>query len=176
MESAKKQIIENGIESVSVRKIAEDTGYSYATIYNYFADLNAFLWVVKKEMIKDLISWLTNSLIGIELNLDGIKKIFHLYIKYFFDYPNIYKFFFFYSVTPTNLNIEETFDFDTLWLNTFDSIRETNNLSVNAIQTIQKTMTNVVQGILTLHFSQNGRHDFEYVCLEIDEILDYLVK
>lgn len=176
IDSAKNQIIEKGIESVSVRRVAEDSGYSYATIYNYFADLNALLWAVKKEMIQDLILGLTNSLIGIELNQDGIKKIFHFYVKYFFDHPNIFRFFYFYSVKSTDLNVEETFDFSAMWENTFNSIRETNNLSSKDVQMISKTMINVIQGILTLHFSQNGEHDFENVCLEIDEILDYLVK
>lgn len=176
IDSTKFQIIHNGVESVSVRRIAEETGYSYATIYNYFTDLNALLWSVKKEMIHDFIEKLSHTIDGIEMNQVGIKQVFHLYVKYYFDHPNIYKFFYFYSVKSTEMNQEDPFDFANMWIKTFNLLMETHNLTIIDVQTISKTMLYTIQGILSLHFSQNSESTYESICQEIDEILDYLVQ
>lgn len=39
IEAAEKLIRQNGIENLSIRKIATEAGYNSATIYNYFNDL-----------------------------------------------------------------------------------------------------------------------------------------
>lgn len=44
---AANQIIENeGIESVTIRKVADIAGYNSATLYNYFNDLNHLLFLL----------------------------------------------------------------------------------------------------------------------------------
>jgi len=176
IEAAKNQILTQGIENVSVRRVAEETGYSYATIYNYFKDLNALLWDVKKEMIQDLIQWMTLSSPDMKLDLDGIKQVFHSYVKYYYDNPNVFKFFYFYTVVPTSDSIENTFDFNSMWVDKFSFLMETNQLDLVDIQTISKSLIYTIHGILTLHFSQNGPQTYESVCGEIDEILSYLVQ
>jgi len=176
IEAAKTQILSQGIENVSVRRVAEETGYSYATIYNYFKDLNALLWEVKKEMIQDLIIWMSNTIPDTKGDLSGIKQIFHLYVKYYFDYPNVFKFFYFHTVIPTGDSLENTFDFNSMWMDTFSLLMETNQLTHNDIQTISKSVIYSLHGMLTLHFSQNGPHTYESICGEIDEILSYLVQ
>jgi len=41
--AAMKLIEENGVDGVSTRKIADVTGYSYATLYNYFPNIGVLL-------------------------------------------------------------------------------------------------------------------------------------
>lgn len=176
IEAAKAQILTQGIENVSVRRVAEESGYSYATIYNYFKDLNALLWEVKKEMIQDLIHWMTLMIPDSKHDLDGVKQVFHSYIKYYFDNPNVFEFFYFYTVVPTGETIENTFDFNAMWVDTFSFLMKTHHLEFDEIQTISKSLIYTLHGILTLHFSHNGSHSYESVCREIDEILNYLVQ
>lgn len=175
IDAAKHQVINYGIENVSVRKVAEDTGYSYATIYNYFSDLNELLWAVKKEIIQDLIQWMSKMKTH-DYDLDGVKQIFHLYIQYYFEYPNIFKFFYFHSVTPTEGTLEDTIDFDSMWINTFSQLMKSHHLSLDDITTISKALIYVIHGALTLHFSQNNHLTYTSLCDEIDQILDYLVQ
>lgn len=176
IDATKTQILTQGIENVSVRRVAEETGYSYATIYNYFKDLNALLWEVKKEMIQDLIKWMSQTIPDSKRDLSGIEKIFHSYVKYYFDNPNVFKFFYFHTVIPTSNSIDNTFDFNSMWIDTFSFLIETNQLDLEDVQTISKSLIYTLHGILTLHFSQNGLHTYESVCSEIDEILSYLVQ
>ena len=43
IEAAKEIIIKEGPENVSVRKIANLSGYSYGSIYNYYTELNELM-------------------------------------------------------------------------------------------------------------------------------------
>lgn len=175
IETTKQYIIQTGIESVSVRKIAEDSGYSYATIYNYFIDINDLLWATKKSMIQDLVDWMGQSADKRILDLVGIKHLFHMYIKYYFEYPNVFKFFYFYEVIPNNLNENETFDFNDQWLSTFNYLVLNKQLNAEEVLIISKNVIYAVHGLLMLHFSRNGELSYENACLEIDQLIDYLV-
>ncbi len=74
VDTAIKQIKEEGIESLSVRKIAVETGFLYATIYNYFDDLNALLWTCNKQMINELTSFLLVQ--DIDASKAGVHALF----------------------------------------------------------------------------------------------------
>lgn len=170
---AKEMILKDGIQSVSVRKIADEAGYSYATIYNYFDDLSALLWAVKKDMIQDLIEWMKDINIS---DLDGIKNVFHRYIEYYITYPNVFKFFYFYTLDVSIDEIENEFNFNQLWNSTFSVIMDEYQLTIKDIEVISKCLIYSIHGILTLHFSQNGSTNIHSICSEIDQIIDYCIN
>ena len=58
VEAAKGIILSEGVENVSVRKVADRAGYTFTTIYNYFRDLNELLQEVKNVMIQDVIVYM----------------------------------------------------------------------------------------------------------------------
>lgn len=45
IEAAEKLIRQNGIENLSIRKIATEAGYNSATIYNYFNETAYNVWL-----------------------------------------------------------------------------------------------------------------------------------
>ena len=170
---AKEMIVKEGIQSVSVRKIADEAGYSYATIYNYFDDLSSLLWAVKKDLIKDLIDWMKDYKVT---NLNGIKQLFHRYIEYYIMYPNVFKFFYFYTLNISIDEIEKEFNFSQLWSNTFSVIMDEFHLTIVDIEVISKCLIYSIHGLLTLHFSQNGSTNMHSICSDVDQIIDYLVN
>ena len=173
IEIAKDMIIREGVLSVSVRKIADEAGYSYATIYNYFDDLNSLLWAVKKDMIQDLIIWMDEQHSS---DLVGIKHLFHRYIEYYITNPNIFRFFYFYSLEVPIEELEQEFNFSLMWNATFSGVMEEYNLSLSDLEIISKTLIYSIHGILTLHFSQNGNLNMNIICSDIDKIIDYLIN
>jgi len=173
IEIAKEMILKEGIQSVSVRKIADEAGYSYATIYNYFDDLSALLWSVKKDMIQDLIEWMNDIQIS---DLSDIKHVFHRYIEYYIKYPNVFKFFYFYTLDVTIDEIEKEFNFNQLWNSTFSVIMDEFHLTIEDIEVISKCLIYSIHGILTLHFSQNGSTNMNKLCSDVDQIIDYLIN
>lgn len=53
IDAAKAILKEEGVKKLSVRKVGERAGYSYATIYNYFKDLNELLSYCLADMLED---------------------------------------------------------------------------------------------------------------------------
>lgn len=53
LDATKEILAEEGVKKVSVRKVGDRAGYSYATIYNYFKDLNELLTYCLADMLED---------------------------------------------------------------------------------------------------------------------------
>ncbi len=89
---ASKQIIESsGIDQVSARKVGEISGYSYATIYNYFKDINTLLTYVSIDYLNDSYNY---TITGAETISDLTNKLIHYakrYITYMIKNPSIFK-------------------------------------------------------------------------------------
>lgn len=83
-----------GLKSISARAVAERAAYSYATLYNYFSDINDLVFecvTVFASECKDFVTSKTNE------HPDGIirlKNVINAYIDYFLEYPGIFELFF----------------------------------------------------------------------------------
>lgn len=53
IDAAKEILAAEGVKKLSVRKVGDRAGYSYATIYNYFKDLNELLSYCLADMLED---------------------------------------------------------------------------------------------------------------------------
>lgn len=102
---ATNEIIEKeGINSVTIRKIANKAGYNSATLYNYFDNLNHILFFASlkylKDYARDLSSYTINSKNSIESYLD-VWKCFchHSYLR-----PEIYNLIFFSGYSHSTVN------------------------------------------------------------------------
>ena len=171
VDTAIKQIKEEGIEVLSVRKIAEETGFSYATIYNYFSDFNALLWTCKKQMISELTAYMLVQ--DIDVSKAGVHAIFKRYVHYFLDHPHIFRFFYFHHVNPGEERFDE-FGFDDLMFKSFGFLNGVKD--DKTIQAIALTCIYAIHGILQLHFSGNDQADQASIDQSIDVCLDVLLQ
>ncbi|MFA9378771.1 MAG: TetR/AcrR family transcriptional regulator [Lachnotalea sp.] len=96
MSVAKEIIKKEGYEAVTVRRVASMTQYSYPLLYHYFKDLKSFLWLVRIEMIEDMITDLPYIRDNTKNPIEEVKDMFNQYMKYFFKNPTIFKFFYYY--------------------------------------------------------------------------------
>jgi AcrR family transcriptional regulator len=92
---ATKDILKGeGLKGISVRNIADQAGYSYATLYNYFKDINDLVFVCVSDFQEDCSQFVNDQT---KMNSDGIEKLKHVilaYIKYFVEYPGIFDLFY----------------------------------------------------------------------------------
>ena len=115
-----KQIIsEDGVENVSVRKVADMADYSYATVYNYFPDVNGLLEEVRLEMIRDVMSYMGGSFSSGDYDAEDVKRLFREYTAYYIKHPHIFRFFYAYRPGLQENVPEYPFDFGSLWHETF---------------------------------------------------------
>jgi AcrR family transcriptional regulator len=178
IDATKDIIINEGVEKVSVRKVADLAGYSYATIYNYFNDLNDLLITVKRNMIGDIIEYLQKKTANFSSDAEGLKMIFRTYMAYFFKNPNIFRFFYFSPIRYTNQKTEvamEEPDFNMMWTMTFQGLVEEGMVKEEEIEVLSKTIIYIMHGMLTLSFSDNGALSQEKANQDLDKIISYLL-
>lgn len=178
LEAAKEIIINEGVENVSVRKVADIAGYSYATIYNYFRDVNELLWEVKGVMINDLIEVIQKKMQKAVYDTAGIKSLFRAYTAYYFENPNVFKFFYLHSINRPNAGTDDGVaeaDFGAMWTETFKGFVLDGKLQERDIEVVAKIFIYTMHGLLTLSFSNNGDLTEENVYKDLDKIVDYLL-
>jgi len=174
IQAAKSIIITDGIENVSVRKVADLAGYTFTTIYNYFTDLNELLQDVKGEMIQDLMIHMQGTFPDKLYDLTDVKELNHLYMKYFIDRPNVFSFFYSYRMHPIKERPIDLPDFNTLYMDTYKGFVISGTIKESDIPIIAKTIIYTIHGLLALYYSDNGMTT-KILYEELDKIIDYLL-
>src|SRR5665647_706611 len=175
VQAAKKIILDEGVENISVRKVADLAGYTFSTIYNYFNNLNELLQDVKTDMIHDLILHMQKKAPQKVSDLDDIKKQNRMYIEYFIENPNIFRFFYSYRLQPVQKNPAEILDFSMQYQETYRGFVERGIIKESEVGVLAKTIIYSIQGLLALYFSDNGM-TIEMLKEELDQVADYLLK
>ena len=176
MEVAKNIIREKGHDALTVRYLAQITGYSYTNLYYYFRDLPAFLWALRLDMIEDMIG---------ELSVDPEtvpdEEFFHslcVYTEYFFQHPNIFRFFYFYPFAPpegdeSQQGLEKRFR--SIWQDAFAGLLREGILQPNEIEAASKTIIYALQGFILLHISAGGPVEGDWR-EELQQIINQIIK
>ena len=175
VQAAKKIVLDEGVENISVRKVADLAGYTYSTIYNYFNNLNELLQDVKTDMILDLILHMQEKLPEKVFDLDDIKKQNRLYIEYFIENPNVFSFFYSYRLHPVQKDPAEIPDFSMQYMETYRGFVERGIIKESEVAVLAKTLIYSIQGLLALYFSDNGM-TIEMLKEELDQVADFLLK
>ena len=95
IEATQELILNEGIESLSIKKIADTAGYNTATIYNYFEDLEELILYSSidylKIYLKDLKSEIKSNMKAIEM----YETIYKVFVHHSFEKPEIFHTLFF---------------------------------------------------------------------------------
>ena len=88
-------IQEEGIEEVSIRKVAKITGYNSATLYTYFKNLDHLIFLASMKFLKEYIIGLDAYTEKAETPLEESILVWEFFCKCSFKKPEIYKSIFF---------------------------------------------------------------------------------
>ncbi len=177
IESAKDIIHDKGHEAVTVRYLAEVTGYSYTNLYYYFKDVNALLWTLRLDMIEDMITELTSISFKNDDPTEEILGAFFCYTDYFFKHPNVFRFFYFYPfVQPEGDESYQKLEkrFHSMWQTSFIRLIQEGIIQTEDIEVVAKTIIYALQGMIMLSFSSNGATKKEDIKDELIKIVNYL--
>jgi AcrR family transcriptional regulator len=179
IQAAENIVLDKGHEAVTVRYLAETTGYSYTNLYYYFKDLNALLWDLRLYMIDNMIAVLTSVAYQKEDPVDEITAVFGSYADYYFEKPNIFRFFYFYNfVRPEgDVKYEELEKrMSGMWQSTFSRLVQEGLIRAGDIDLLAKAVIFAVQGMIMLTLSSNGAGmNRESVQAEIKKLINYLL-
>ena len=174
IQAAKEIILQKGVEGVSVRKVAQATGYSYATIYHYFDDQNALLLAVKESMVEDVAAYFATGEPTPFQTVNDLKRSNRAYAQYYLDRPNVYHFFYSYRFEHAPAPDYDS-KFQDGWIYSYQRFVENGLLQPQDVILAAKTVIYAVQGLLALYFSSNGLTQ-EKLFQDMDDIADYLFR
>ncbi len=113
VDAAKEIVINEGVEGISVRKVSENAGYSYASMYNYYQDLHALLWDVKLAMARDVNAMLCEVNASCTGSKDAIRLMLQAYTNYFVAAPHVFRFLYQYPLSAEQAYTRQIFSFIT---------------------------------------------------------------
>jgi AcrR family transcriptional regulator len=100
IDATAKIIEEEGIENVTIRKVADIAGYNSATIYNYFEDLSHLIFFASMKFMKDYTRTLPEYISDAKNPLEKYLLIWECFCKYSFASPQIY-----YAIFSSDLGV-----------------------------------------------------------------------
>lgn len=175
VDATKAIILQDGVLNVTVRRVAEMTGYSYATIYHYFKDLNELLLETKLSMIHDMVAVGSAQMARSEDPLEQKKQQAKLMAGFFIDNPNIFGFFYQYKMDESNATAMRSLELERVYYDDFAPFVESGAISQADIPVISRAITYTVFGSVTIFLSNNGLTR-EEVFKDIDNTIDLLLK
>ncbi len=100
-----------GVENVTIRRVASIAGYNSSTLYNYFEDLDHLILFASIRYLRDYTHALKEYVKKATNSLERYLMIWECFCEYSFDRPEIYKLIFFseYSTALNNI-ISEYYD------------------------------------------------------------------
>ncbi len=176
--TARNMIIEGGIESVTVRDVADQAGYAYPTLYNYFKSLDELLWYTRNMMILEVGEYIRDNIKTPPVNARGISELFRTYIDYYLKYPNVFRFFYFYHLEKgedSSLKNGFDFDFEKQIAQIAEYFIKEKGFRHGKIITVLKTVLYSVHGMLMLHLSDNYNLAKDEIYRSLNEISELLL-
>lgn len=175
IEAAKTIIVTDGVLAVTVRRIGEMTGYSYATIYHYFKDLNELLIETKLSMIRDMTTNEDPKSAGSMDPLERKKQQARQMAGFFIDNPNLFGFIYQYRMDESNATAMRSLELEKAYYEDFRPFVVSGAIRESDIPAISRAITYTVFGAINICLSNNGLSRDE-VFRDIDNTLDLLLK
>lgn len=104
LEAASSIMEEEGIEKVTVRKVASMAGFNSATLYNYFENLNHLLFYASLKYLKEYAKDLNNYVKDSKNSIDTYLKVWECFSYHSYLRPEIYNLIFFSGFSHSTIN------------------------------------------------------------------------
>ena len=180
IQAAKELLKGEGLRSISVRNIADRAGYSYATLYNYFADVKDLIFLCVREFQEECREFVGTESDKSARGKEKIKAMTKAYMKYFIQYPGTFELFFlerFQSIANKQHTADLICNFlDRLCSDEWEYCINRKIVTAGDAEIIKKALQYESAGLLLFYL--NRRHPASYTeCMkiadtQIDRLLD----
>lgn len=178
IDAVKEIIATEGTESISVRKVADMAGYSYATIYNYFADLNELLWYVTADYLDEIIGIFAAIDPANKTGPELFKEAYKTYVLFYLDNPAVYRFLFFMDLGPPPPKVAEKLQTPVLanmQIVAMQSCVAEGCLKEEEIPVVGDLLTGYIHGLLLLYFADRMQLNREILLTKLETTIDYFL-
>ena len=177
--AAKELVLEEGIKNVTVRKVADIAGYSYATIYNYFRDIDTLMLYCINEFLEECYQYVSSEKHP-KTSLEQIKSMAKSYIEFFIKYPQAFQLVFveFISVEPPE-ELKENLSNPKIAILLYEALQTyatERGLSIDETYTLRQIISNFLHGRLLFHIKRNlDKNDEEFIETVLKE-LEFILR
>jgi len=169
-----------GLRAVSVRTIAERTGYSYATLYNYFDDAKDLIFECVKGFLDECRNFIESETQTVERGLPAIKEIVIAYTKYFVQYPGIFELF--YMEQPSDLvRKKQTIDLivtflDQMCVEEWNTSVSTGQITEDKAKEMAEDLRYPVLGLLILYITKKHPATYDEFVKNREQLLERIMQ
>lgn len=167
VEATKKILKGEGLKSISVRNVANEAGYSYATLYNYFKDVKELVFECIKDFEIECEETIKRETSKSRRGIPKIKAIVQSYMKFFVQYPGIFELFYLEKINVLgykNPSINLVYSLlDSLSEKEWDYCIAKKIYSKKEVETKKELLKNTSVGVLLFYlnrFNPNNYKDF----------------
>lgn len=179
VQAASELIKGEGFHSVSTRSVAERAGYSYATLYNYFKNMNDLIFECVKGFQKECELQVRSSTAETAHGREKIKAISLAYMDYFIEYPGVFELFFLERmghIGDRKTTAQTIYSFlDLLCAEDWDHCVRNEIYNDEQVEQLRPLLRNCTMGLLLFFENRHQPSDYnDFVSLvgeQIDQIL-----
>jgi AcrR family transcriptional regulator len=171
-------VLVEGVANLTVRRVAEKAGFSYATLYHYFRNLDDLLWHVTAGFLDRLLEHLSPLPAPGTATRQDLAALFHRYAAYYLEFPQVFELFFFRRVgaPPEELVAESSQPrLGILLLRFLEEFADKGWITAAQIPALGELISSSVHGQLLMFFSGKTRLSPEGVQANIGSMLDHLI-
>ncbi len=176
IEATKSLIQSEGVKSVSVRNIADQAGYSFATMYNYFKDAKVLIFECVKIFQDECESFVFDKVNNEVYGENRIKLITKAYVNYFMEYPGIFDLFFVEKLgtvgKPEEMGHAIYSFLNYLCDSDWNELRKLDKYTEKEIEIKQKQLNFMTSGMLLLYMNRMQPSLYVDFQRNLDEQLD----
>lgn len=178
--AAKDLIRGEGLAVVSARNVAERAGYSYATLYNYFKDINDLIFSCVEDFMQECRDFVLQNTKIKEPGKEALLEISRNYTKYFVQYPSSFDLLFLQkknaiSSKESNMSKIHTF-FNSFAIDNWNYIQKTYKGSEQSITSAMDCHSLALHGLLTLYLTRRKEMGYKEFMEQVNRITEYIVE
>lgn len=175
IEAASEILKGEGLKAVNVRSVSERAGYSYATLYNYFKDLNELVFICVSGFLNECEAMAAEQSAKHQPGKERIKSSMKSLAGYFVQYPGIFELCFIERINNPVANqssaklIYELVD--RITQEDFEYLIRNNIISSQTAKTTTLVLKNSMAGLLLHYLNRLQPNDYKTFIANLDEQL-----
>jgi AcrR family transcriptional regulator len=178
IQAAKDILRSEGLKGISVRNIAQNAGYSYATLYNYFKDIRFLVFECVKDFQQECSVFITEKVGNVSPGLEKLRAISKAYVEYFVEYPGIFELFYIEKMSAYG-NSTETAELiytflDLLCENDWNIYQKSLNLNDDFIGKLKDQLRFTLIGLLLFYLNRNYPDNYSEFITRMEKQLAYI--
>jgi AcrR family transcriptional regulator len=180
LQATKELLKGEGLKSISVRSIADKAGYSYATMYSYFKDVNDLVFLCVHDFYEECKQHVKSHTKKKEKGVKSLRAAIKAYADFFIQYPGIFELFFIEQISnfKDKKAIVEVINFslDNVCEEEWNYCVSKGLVNVEAVELVKSKVRYMVTGLLLLYLNRRMPSSYtEFVnqlTIQLDSILD----